>query len=595
MKNDVSRFYQEKAEKASKEAEGLKKKSTRISLIRLVYFLTWIATIIVLFQWNIYISILLFYVGIVGFSRLLKFHERLQKALAIDQRIEKICKEEIEIFHHHFQERDGGEDLETEGHPYALDMDIFGKGSLFAYINRCKTSLGRQQLAHFFLHPVQKGIIEHRQKANLELEQNPEWCLHFQAEGYDIKDSREHIDTLHLWLNSPNLVLGNKIYFYLSILLPVFTLGAFIGLWYYFSFLISLVALLPASYLLSKAKPKVDVIQNYVNRSGEILSAYSDMMKHLEASHFEAPLLLKHLQAFQGKTLASKSIKQLSGQIDNLNVRYNVFGIILNVFTLWDLHWARKLEQWKVEHHTLLPDWFEGLAHIEALQSIATLGFHHPEWCVPLIEGSSISALQVGHPLIDPKKRVSNDFQSPSEHHIYLVTGSNMGGKSTFLRTIGTQIILTYMGSRVCAKSWTMPDGISLFSSMRTQDALQESTSGFYAELKRLETLIKRVSKGEHIFFLLDEILKGTNSVDRNKGAAALMRQLINYPSAGLISTHDLTLGKMAEELKGKISNICFEVNVEGDELSFDYTLRQGVSQSFNATQLMRKIGIKGL
>lgn len=241
-----------------------------------------------------------------------------------------------------------------------------------------------------------------------------------------------------------------------------------------------------------------------------------------------------------------------------------------------------------------LPEWFEILQEFDAMVTLGTLHYNHEDWTIPNIDlaFTGLEGIELGHPLIDAKKRVPNDLIVPNSGHIKLITGSNMAGKSTYLRTVGLNIVLAMTGSPVCAKSLRLPI-LTVNTSMRTQDVLHESTSSFYAELKRLKTIIDSVENGEKVFFLLDEILKGTNSHDRHTGSRALIEQLIKSKGMGLIATHDLELGVLEAEANGTIENLCIEVMVEKDRLTFDYTIKKGVSKSFNATYLMRNMGIK--
>ena len=265
---------------------------------------------------------------------------------------------------------------------------------------------------------------------------------------------------------------------------------------------------------------------------------------------------------------------------------------------VWDFQQACLLDRWKSKHKNDLPKWFEALAEMEALISLGNLSFNNQDWTFPEItEQKQLKAERLGHPLLQKEKCVTNSAKMPTKGHIHLITGSNMAGKSTWLRTIGINIVLALSGSPICGKSFSIPP-LQVYTSMRTQDALHESTSGFFAELKRLKFIIDAVedptkTDGRPVFFILDEILKGTNSRDRHTGAKALIQQLIKSAGAGLIATHDLELAALEKEADGQIENWAMEVEVENGKLHFDYTLKKGVSQSFNATLLMQQMGIK--
>ena len=234
------------------------------------------------------------------------------------------------------------------------------------------------------------------------------------------------------------------------------------------------------------------------------------------------------------------------------------------------------------------------LAQFEALSSLATLSFNHPKWCFPIFNQPHffIDGRQVGHPLINAAKRVDNDILINSKGEIMLITGSNMAGKSTYLRSIGINVVLAMAGSPVCAESFGLSP-VQIISSMRIADNLEESTSTFYAELKKLKTVIDLVNEGAPIFILLDEILRGTNSLDRHTGSVALLKQLIKKDAAGIIATHDVELAKLKDSYPENILNYHFDAQVSNDELYFDYKLKAGVCESLNASILMKKIGIE--
>jgi DNA mismatch repair ATPase MutS len=252
------------------------------------------------------------------------------------------------------------------------------------------------------------------------------------------------------------------------------------------------------------------------------------------------------------------------------------------------------LENWKKENKQHIGDWFNALAEIEALSSLGNLSFNRPHWAFPAISAGQGTFIgdSIGHPLIPVDKLVTNSFTTEESGGLNLVTGSNMAGKSTFLRSVGVNIILAMIGAPVCAKSLIISN-MKVISSMRVNDNLEENTSTFYAELKKLKEVIEAVYQNEKVFLLLDEILRGTNSADRHTGSIALIKQLIHHNAVGLIATHDLELAKLADEFPGKLHNYHFDVQVAGDELYFDYKLKRGVCTSMNASLLMKKIGIE--
>jgi len=252
------------------------------------------------------------------------------------------------------------------------------------------------------------------------------------------------------------------------------------------------------------------------------------------------------------------------------------------------------LNEWRRKNKEIVPKLFEVSAEVEVLNSLATIHFNYPDWCLPNFSEQHFvfESNELGHPLIPEKERVTNSFEIRNNQLISLVTGSNMAGKSTFLRSVGVNIILAQMGAPVCAKSFNVSP-IRLMTSMRISDNLAENTSTFYAELKKLKTIIEAVNNHEKVFVLLDEILRGTNSHDRHKGSAAFITQLIKQHAFAVIATHDLELADLKQQFPSAIENYHFDVQVKGEELFFDYKLKNGICQSLNASLLMKKIGIE--
>jgi DNA mismatch repair ATPase MutS len=265
----------------------------------------------------------------------------------------------------------------------------------------------------------------------------------------------------------------------------------------------------------------------------------------------------------------------------------------LNIFLAWDLQQVFALERWKKNHKGDADAWFDVLGQMEMLNSLGTLAFNHPHWSFPELQEFDplFEGKELRHPLIPPQKSVANDFSIRGKGRVAIVTGSNMAGKSTFLRTVGVNMVLACAGAPVCARGLRMTP-MQVMSSMRIMDNLEESTSTFYAELKKLGAIIEAVKQKRPVFILLDEMLRGTNSQDRQTGSMALVRQLIREQAIGIVATHDLGLAAMEKEFPGAVTNHHFDVQVSEGEMYFDYTLKSGVCTSMNASLLMRKIGI---
>ena len=275
-----------------------------------------------------------------------------------------------------------------------------------------------------------------------------------------------------------------------------------------------------------------------------------------------------------------------------LDTRLNIIiGVALNITFMFDHHIIRLLENWRTTNQEMLDSFFMVPAFFDSVISFSTLHFNHPAFCWPEIQDEGLEARELGHPLIPPDKRVVNDFISGPEEHIFIITGANMAGKSTFLRTMGVNMILAGAGAPVCSSSFRF-EPLSVITGMRTTDSLADSESYFFAELKRLKRIVDMLTKGNKILILLDEILKGTNSTDKHAGSVALVKKFAENNCLALIATHDLTLGNLAGEFPSSVKNQHFESYIRGDELRFDYLLKQGIAKNMNASFLMQKMGI---
>ena len=349
------------------------------------------------------------------------------------------------------------------------------------------------------------------------------------------------------------------------------------------------------SMLVAYAPSKqVNRIYNEVNKLESLFKGYAELLRMTEQTPFTAAPL-QELQAtlMHEQTSASQAIRQLSRYIGGLDQRFSLAGIILNVLILRDIRHALLIEKWKATYGTQLGQWFDTLAQVDAYNSLGGFAFNHPDYVYPHLSDHyfSIEGKELGHPLLDRKRCVRNDIHLPKAPWFLIITGANMAGKSTYLRTVGINYLLACVGAPVFAKEFTLCPA-HLVTSLRTSDSLTGHESYFFAELKRLQMIIQRLQQGERLFIILDEILKGTNSIDKQKGSLALMRQLVAQQACGIIATHDLVLGDLEKEYPEAVKNYCFEADIKENELSFSYQLREGIAQNMNACFLMRKMGI---
>ncbi len=482
-------------------------------------------------------------------------------------------------------------------HMYANDIDLFGRASIYQYINRTASDMGSGRLADWLLQPAAETEIVQRQQATKELADNMPWCQDLQAFGRAKKIVSNTQERLNSWLTEPFIFLPFKPWTILRYLLPAIIIGVLLlNFFDVVPNIVRTIFLLAYGALAWMIAKKISPVQQQLTKIVEEVTVLKRSIELIENASFTTPLLQQWQQPFvSDKVKASAELKRLKRILDNIDVRYNpVVFIPLAILLVWDLQQILALEKWKKRNQQNIILWLEELGNFEAIGSFATLRFNHPAWCVPQFAPPhfSIAGTEIGHPLIDASKRVNNYIDIDTAGKLMLITGSNMAGKSTYLRSIGTNVVLAMAGSVVCAKTFSLSP-VQLITSMRIADNLEENTSTFYAELKKLKTVIEKVNSGEKVFILLDEILRGTNSLDRHTGSAALIKQLIKKNACGIIATHDVELAALIKTYPENILNYFFDVQVSNEELYFDYRLKEGICTSLNASILMKKIGIE--
>ncbi len=531
------------------------------------------------------------------FTRLIFIDLKNKAAIKHTQLLIKINEDEVKALEHnyyHFEE--GGHFLPTE-HPYANDLDVFGRASLFQYCNRTTSDIGGNTLSHWLLQPASVDIILQRQTAVKELTATTEWRQQLQAYGAVQKITTATQNRLQGWLQSKPHFINNPIWKLLQYAVPaIIVLIIALNIADVITDVVRNIFLASSALIAFVMAKKIAPLHEQVSKMADELSVLAESVKLIEQTNFNTPLL-KNLQSkfIAENSKASTQLKQLKKIVERLDLRLNpVVFIPLAIILQWDIQQAMALEKWKQRNQQNINEWFDAIGDFETLNSFATLSFNHPQWCFPAFKENHfyIEGENIGHPLINASKRVNNNIAINTREKLMLITGSNMAGKSTYLRSIGVNTVLAMAGATVCATAFTLSP-VQIISSMRIADSLEESTSTFYAELKKLKAIIDKVNAGEKIFILLDEILRGTNSLDRHTGSVALVKQLIKHKAASIIATHDVELAKLKETYPANILNYHFDVQVENEELYFDYKLKEGICTSLNASILMKKIGIE--
>ena len=580
----------------NQKSVNLKKRHTSLSWLRVIIFL--IAVLLFVSFANNKISeglVITAIVFLVTFFILLKEHISVKRKKEFQEALAKINAEEIKRSKGDLSGFDNGEEFIDPVHSYHNDLDIFGKNSLFQMLNRTSTRQGRALFSQWLSKPESKEIIQRRNAAVEDLSSKIDWRQNFEAYGRTFKDEKDGVKDLLDWLKEPNTILPKKFYRFAVVFFPIATITVLL-LWAFGVIpmsSISLVILINIGVLGSVQKQAKDIFTKTV-KGNQALKALKNQIGLIENETFDSSQMIGLKNHFvNDKLKASTSLKEIQFILDSLLNRANLIYWPLNLVFHIDLIVLIFAEKWKDKTKADVEKWFTSIGEIECLNSLAGFHYANPNYNFPTISEQpfTIEGEGVGHPLIKQEKRISNEFNFSGKGGICLITGSNMSGKSTFLRTVGVNAVLALMGAPVCAKSLEISN-LQVFTSMRTEDDLEESVSSFYAELKRLKQLLGSINSEVPVLFMIDEVLKGTNSEDRHKGASALIRQLNKAHAFGFVSTHDIELGKITNELQG-VKNYSFNSVIEGDEIIFDYTLTEGICKSFNATKLMQLMGIE--
>jgi DNA mismatch repair ATPase MutS len=595
MNNPLSE-YTTRITAYSAEKQNLEKKQKNLPLLRLVIFL--------LFAFLVYryLTIQSLWAGMLAISAFVAFvilsllDSRLKKSIKRIQILIHINEKEVKALAGDYTSFDPGNEFINQSHDYTHDLDIFGEGSLFQFINRTSTIFGKLRLAEYFSNAFgQSDKVIQRQQAVKELSEMVELRQKLQLIFHDEKSNESDKTEMTKWLQSESPVKNLKLLRILAYGLPAITLTSLMfsiaGIMAFPSFLIVLQLMIVFLYA-----RQTMATQNIITSKTKILNKFAQSLLLIEETNFKSDYLTdiqKQLVAEEGK-IPSKAIRQLSVILNYMDSNLNILvSIILNGLFMFNLHLLLKVEKWKKQNQENVPNWFESIATFDAMSSLANFAYNNNQFIYPdlISDNFGFVAENLGHPLIEAEQRVVNDIEIKGWNQFAIITGANMSGKSTFLRTIGANYILAMAGAPVCASKLSFFP-IEIHSSIRTSDSLVKHESYFYAELKRLKQIIDELESGKKKLILLDEILKGTNSKDKQAGSIALIEQLLNYKSVGLFATHDLMLGELATRFPGQVNNLCFEIQIENDKMLIDYKLHDGVCKNLNATYLMKNMGI---
>ena len=532
--------------------------------------------------------------AVVLFVLLLRMQARIASLLEFKQSIQKVLEDEIEFIKGNTIIFDGGPEFKERNHNYTGDLDVFGMHTLFQYLNRTSTYVGKKRLAFLVSNRLSNQEINSNQEAVKELTPESSWRIEFQARARIIGDKEDKYQSIINWSKTENVTpsIFSRIVLYLFPVLFALCFFSFIFTHSFLSLRLSAFVFVMNLGVLGFYFKRISAELLAFDKIKRTLEQYALLIQSIETKKFQSESLRKLQEELtHNEKSAGQSIKELASIIQNLDSVQNLVGAsVFNGTVLFHVHCFFKLLKWKRAHAKEVEQWFEVLGKVEALNSLANFKFNNPAFCFPEIsETEQLRFEEMGHPLISESKRICNDV-SFDEQRFIVLTGSNMSGKSTFLRTIGINMVLANCGAPVCAKSAVLnPRDIHV--AMRVDDSLADSQSYFFAEINRLKSLVES-NNSKDSFIILDEILRGTNSDDKRNGTIKLLEKLHLMNSCGIIATHDLEVCKISDEHPSFFSNKCFEVEITNNELVFDYQLRAGICQNKSATFLMEKAGI---
>ena len=494
-------------------------------------------------------------------------------------------------------------------HPYAADLDLFGRGSLFELLSTARTRIGEDTLAQWLLHPAPPEVARERQEAVEELRARVDLREELAVLA---EEARSGVNPALLadWGEAPAELRRGGMRLRVG-LFTVIGMAGFIALWVHVLWLVKLVrlrdsadafvrdgflvALILTGWFLYRHHGQMGRIVSAVEEAAHELGLMSEILVRLERERFTSPMLARMSASLECEGEApSKKLARLKRLTELLESRDNTFVRVLEPFVLWTPHLALRVEDWRAHSGAAVRRWLAAAGEMEALCSLASHAFEHPDDKFPEFadEGPWIEAEGVGHPLLPEAQVVRNDVRIGGVLRLLVVSGSNMSGKSTLLRTLGVNTVLAQAGAPVRARRLRISP-LAVGASIRVTDSLQGGVSRFYAEILRLRQILDQTNGKLPVLFLIDEFLHGTNSHDRRIGAGALARGLVERGAIGLITTHDLALADVADELGERARNVHFEDHIEDGRIHFDYVMRPGVVRKSNAIELMRQVGLE--
>lgn len=588
--------YTERLSLTAGQLQQVKKQIFRISMLRLALFIAGIAGLYFFFNQTTLLIICICLTFLPLFI-LVKIHNRFFIRKEWLETQARIIQEELQALSGDYSSFEDGKEYVNPEHPYSFDLDIFGRRSLFQSINRTCTFFGKARLAKWLQnHLHKKTSIEKRQEMVREISEHTLFREQFRVAGLVHHGQSSDGEKIQAWSQSPAQYLHAgwvKAFIWGVPVINSLLLITSLAGWTSFSWLgLSFGIFLVLSFGIIK---RATYIQETYGKQLKSLTGYARLIALAKTEDWKSAGMLELMERFNlnGQSPV-QALQQLSKELDRLDLRNNQFlYVLLEGSIFFQLQEIVRIERWKVRYGQYISEWLETVGELDALCSLGTFAYNHPQYTYPELTEKPFCflATQMGHPLMPISQCVKNDATIPSRPFFLIITGANMAGKSTYLRTIGVNYLLACVGAPVCCERLKLHPN-QLITSLRTSDSLSDNESYFFAELKRLKRIIDLLNQGQQLFIILDEILKGTNSMDKQKGSFDLIRQFMQLKANGIIATHDLLLGSLIKQFPEKIRNYCFEADIKDNELTFSYKLREGVAQNMNACFLMKKMGI---
>lgn len=588
--------YTERLSLTEGQLQQVKKQIFRISMLRLALFIAGIAGLYFFFNQTTLLIICICLTFLPLFI-LVKIHNRFFIRKEWLETQARIIQEELQALSGDYSSFEDGKEYVNPEHPYSFDLDIFGRRSLFQSINRTCTFFGKVRLAEWLQnHLHEKTSIEKRQEMIREISEHTLFREQFRVAGLVHHGQSSDGEKIQAWSQSPAQYLHAgwvKAFIWGVPVINSLLLITSLAGWTSFSWLgLSFGIFLVLSFGIIK---RATYIQETYGKQLKSLNGYARLIALAKAEEWKSAGMQELMERFNlnGQSPV-QALQQLSKELDRLDLRNNQFlYVLLEGSIFFQLQEIVRIERWKVRYGQHISEWLETVGELDALCSLGTFAYNHPQYTYPELTEKPFCflATQMGHPLMPASQCVKNDATIPSRPFFLIITGANMAGKSTYLRTIGVNYLLACIGAPVCCERLRLHPN-QLITSLRTSDSLSDNESYFFAELKRLKRIIDLLNQGQQLFIILDEILKGTNSMDKQKGSFDLIRQFMQLKANGIIATHDLLLGSLIKQFPEEIRNYCFEADIKENELTFSYKLREGVAQNMNACFLMKKMGI---